>query len=64
MHIEVRQAEYSERLNTRAMLEFFVLRKYRKHGVGSHAASAILTMTPANWEIGVIPQNPAAARLH
>ncbi|MYM33823.1 GNAT family N-acetyltransferase [Duganella sp. FT94W] len=47
--------------STRAMLEFFVLRKYRKHGVGRHAAQAILAMTPASWEIRVIAQNPAAA---
>lgn len=47
--------------NTRAMLEFFIVRKYRKHGVGRRAAMDIFAMTPASWEIRVIAQNPAAA---
>lgn len=47
--------------NTRAMLEFFIVRKYRRHGVGSHAARRILGMAPACWEIRVIHENTAAA---
>ena len=48
--------------NTHAIVEFFVVRKYRGQGVGAHAAQAIMTMTPARWEIRVIEENrPAQA---
>lgn len=47
--------------NTLAIAEFFIVRKYRRHGVGRHLARAILNGMPARWEIRVIAQNPAAA---
>lgn len=47
--------------NTHAIVEFFVVRKYRRQGVGAHAARAILGM-PACWEIRVIERNLAARR--
>lgn len=48
--------------NTRAIVEFFIVRKYRRHGVGAHAARAILQMVPARWEIRVIVENDGARR--
>lgn len=46
--------------NSRAIGEFFVARKYRRHGVGKRFASAILRETPASWEICIINENPCA----
>jgi len=48
--------------NTRAIFEFFVVRKYRRRGVGRHAAQTIMEMSPANWEIRVLEKNEAARR--
>lgn len=63
MNIEVRLAHTSERLEHSAtIVEFFVLRKYRRHGVGQYAAQAILSAHPGRWEIKVIQENPAAFR--
>lgn len=46
--------------NTRAIVEFFVVRKYRGKGLGRKAAQAIMTMFPAKWEIRIIEENGAA----
>ena len=48
--------------NTRAIVEFFVVRKYRGQGVGRRAARAIMTTEPARWEIRVLKENQAALR--
>ena len=48
--------------NSATIVEFFVLRKYRRHGVGRYAAQAILSAHPGRWEIKVIQENPAAFR--
>ena len=48
--------------NTRAIVEFFVVRKYRGQGVGRLAAQAIMDLKPAYWEIRVVQQNQAAQR--
>ncbi|QBE61665.1 GNAT family N-acetyltransferase [Pseudoduganella lutea] len=46
--------------NTCAIVEFFVVRKYRGRGVGRLAAREILSQCPARWEIRVIQENQAA----
>lgn len=46
--------------NTRAIVEFFVVRKYRGQGVGRYAAHSIMTSCPAKWEVRVIAANHAA----
>lgn len=46
--------------NTRAIVEFFVVRKYRGQGVGRLAAQAIMDLNPAHWEIRVLEQNQGA----
>jgi predicted acetyltransferase len=42
------------------MAEFFVMRKYRRHGVGAHAATAIFERYPGNWTIREQLTNPAS----
>ncbi len=44
----------------RNMAEFFVMRKYRRGGVASAAARAILTRFPGQWEIAIARRNAAA----
>jgi predicted acetyltransferase len=48
--------------NALSIVEFFVLRKYRRHGVGRYAARCILNATPSAWEIKVIQENPSALK--
>jgi len=48
--------------NTHGIVEFFIVRKYRRQGVGAHAARAILQRVPARWEIRVIAENDGARR--
>jgi predicted acetyltransferase len=42
------------------MDQFFVLKKYRRHGLGSILARAVLAALPGRWEIGQMPTNHAA----
>lgn len=39
------------------MDEFFVLRKYRRRGVGEWAAVWLFNQYPGTWEVGEVPQN-------
>ncbi len=39
------------------MDEFFVLRKYRRRGVGEWAAVWLFNQYPGTWEVGEIPEN-------
>ena len=42
--------------------EFFVLRKFRRKGVGRHVAQAMFDRFPGRWQVRVLPDNaPAAA---
>jgi predicted acetyltransferase len=40
--------------------EFFILRKYRRRGVGAQAATEIFDRFPGDWEIRVRPNNTGA----
>ena len=40
--------------------EFFVLRGYRRHGVGLRVARDVWSMFPGSWEVRVRDKNPAA----
>ncbi|HET7862839.1 MAG TPA: GNAT family N-acetyltransferase [Burkholderiaceae bacterium] len=42
------------------MDQFFVLRKYRRHGVGRLLARSVFESLPGRWEVGQMPQNLAA----
>ena len=46
--------------STSAMVEFFVVRKYRGRGVGRRAAQEIMTRCPGKWEVRVIQENHGA----
>lgn len=50
----------SGRGTDKAIAEFFVLRKYRRIGVGRRAAREILQSRPAVWEIAVARYNQPA----
>ena len=42
------------------MAEFFVMRKYRRHGVGIVAARALFARVPGDWQVRQLTANPAA----
>lgn len=44
----------------RSITEFFVLRKYRRQGVGQQVATAVFNQFPAKWEVRVITENVPA----
>jgi predicted acetyltransferase len=46
----------------REIAEFFVLRKYRRRGVGTKAALDVLTRYPGHWELSELSWNVAAQR--
>ncbi len=43
----------------REMAEFFVLRTYRRRGVGTRVARALFARFPGRWEVAVLTRNPA-----
>ncbi|HSE93868.1 MAG TPA: GNAT family N-acetyltransferase [Methylomirabilota bacterium] len=45
---------------TRELAEFFVLRKYRRRGVGTRAATAVFDMLPGRWEVDQLASNAEA----
>lgn len=44
------------------MGQFFIMRKYRRLGIGGTAASEIFDTIRGRWEIGQMPTNVAAQR--
>ncbi len=44
----------------RSVTEFFIMRKYRRQGVGKQVAIEIFRRLPAKWEVRVIEQNSPA----
>jgi len=46
--------------NERSITEFFIMRKYRRRGVGKQVAMEVFRRIPAKWEVRVIVQNPPA----
>ena len=42
------------------MDQFFVLKKYRRGGVGWHLAREVFASLPGQWEVGQMPENHAA----
>ena len=41
----------------RAITEFFILRKYRRQGIGKQVAFEVFNRLPARWEVAVIERN-------
>lgn len=48
--------------DTLFMAEFFVMRKYRKHGIGKMAAKKVLDLHKGKWELTVHPKNPVSIK--
>ena len=46
--------------NERSVTEFFIMRKYRRQGVGKQVAIEVFSRLPAKWEVRVIEQNSPA----
>jgi predicted acetyltransferase len=47
---------------SRCIKEFFIVKRYRRQGVGKTVATAIFSMYPGKWEVGVVRTNlPAKA---
>lgn len=44
----------------RAVTEFFVMRKYRRRGVGKQIAHELFDKLPARWEMAVLETNKPA----
>ncbi|MBE2198726.1 MAG: GNAT family N-acetyltransferase [Anaerolinea sp.] len=44
----------------RAITEFFVMRKYRRRGVGKQVAHQLFDLLPARWEMAVLETNKPA----
>ena len=42
------------------MDQFFVLRKYRRQGLGQSLARSVFAALPGRWEVGQMPRNTAA----
>ena len=42
------------------MAEFFILRGYRRSGIGRQAAHQVWEKCPGSWEVRVLTQNPSA----
>jgi predicted acetyltransferase len=42
------------------MAEFFVMRKYRRRGVGEYVATQLFDRFPGRWEVGQMTENTAA----
>jgi predicted acetyltransferase len=47
---------------TKRVKEFFVMRGFRRQGVGLAAAEQVFKLYPGAWEVGVVARNTAAAR--
>jgi len=42
------------------MDQFFVLKKYRRRGIGAQAARTVLDLHPGHWQVGQMPANTPA----
>ena len=47
-------------LTGHSMAEFFVMRRYRRKGIGKYAAKAIFQLHPGPWEISLVMLNEAS----
>jgi len=58
----VRTLDETENDNTYSMAEFFILRKYRRQGVGQFVAQRIFDLFPGQWNVAQVENNHAAQR--
>ena len=50
----------SKHEETLFLSEFFIMKKYRKQGIGKYAAKEVLRKHPGKWELTVHPKNPVS----
>ena len=55
-----RHAAYLDKGETNLLAEFFVVRKYRRRGVGERAAVDLFDRVPGRWELGTLTANTGA----
>jgi len=58
----VRDRAHFAGVGVREISEFFVLRKYRRAGVGSYAAHTVFARFPGRWEVAELTWNLGARR--
>ena len=46
----------------RCIKEFFVLRRYRRRGIGKQVAAEVFSFSPGRWEVRVVKANQPAER--
>ena len=46
----------------RCIKEFFIMRRYRRQGIGKRVAAEIFSLSPCRWEVRVVQANQAAER--
>ena len=56
----VRQLSQLGEAPRHSMAEFFVMKKYRRLGVGSRAAQELFERTPGTWSLEILPENTPA----
>ena len=56
----VRTLDETENASTYSMAEFFVLRKYRRQGVGQFVSKRIFDRFPGQWSVAQVENNSAA----
>lgn len=54
--------QLSENVGGHCLAEFFILKKYRRQGLGKLAATAVFKQFPGKWEVSVILKNIPAVR--
>jgi predicted acetyltransferase len=57
-----RGSEFSGNEAVWDMTEFFVVRRYRRRGIGTHVAHALWRQVPGLWEVRVMESNHSARR--
>jgi len=57
-----RGSEISGDETTWDMAEFFVVRRHRRHGIGTDIAQEIWRRYPGHWEVRVMESNPAGRK--
>ncbi|NGZ77166.1 GNAT family N-acetyltransferase [Saccharibacillus sp. VR-M41] len=53
-------SEKADGLGIYEMVEFFVMKKYRKQGIGRRAADELFRRFPGRWKLGVMEENAPA----
>jgi predicted acetyltransferase len=54
------QSRLTGELGVRDVAEFFVMRRYRRHGIGEHTAGWVFDRFPGRWEVRQRAQNQGA----